>query len=401
VKRLILFLFAFVLAAIGTVRAGTWQTGPVQLSVDPETMQKEFLSRVDEVIGILSETNGAACMKVWLASREIKASANAAAAMGPGNPPPMAQLARELLGGERYDGLERACLAVSDGGEGELRRAARHVLSQALGSHAREEAWARQMNGILAALMEDEPVQGSPEEVFSLAESLAWLGNDAGEPILQSVLEEDGLPPGMTRQALEALSFLKKPFPPDVLEKLLSSGEAVVAYTAFDVSSSDRTAPLLQRAAKTQLARLRGLHGKRGSLPWNESVLLHKVCSVLGDGVRSGALSDAEKAEAKAVARYFIETGDGSLPERTVFLFADLCGEEDVGLLETLLESPSPILRAQAARGLGGCPPAVLERHRERLLVLQEDSDSMVRLFASNALQRLANAEKAEPAAGE
>ena len=397
-ERIIVFLLVFVFAASGIVRAETWESGPVQVPVDSETVHKEFLARVDEVIGILSAKNGAECLKVGLVALEIKTSAQAAAMAEKERAPSMERIVRKLLGDERYEELERACLAVSDGGEGELRRAARLLLSQTLGSHVREDVWSRDLNGILTALMEDKPVQVSPEELFSLAESLAWLGNGMGIPVLQSVLEEEGIPPVMAKEALEALAFLKEPIPPNVLEKLLLSDNALVAYTAFDISSSDRTTPLLQRTAGTQLARLRKLHASRGSLPWNERVLLRKACSVLGDGTRLGLPTDVERTKMKAFIRYFIETGDGDLPGRVVFLFADLCGEEDVELLETLLVDSSPVLRAQAARGLSRCPLAVLERHREQLLSLQEDSDSMVRLFSSNALQRLANAEKTETA---
>lgn len=389
---------AFLWVVLGLVAFGQGVAASVkyvQMPTSDEERHQQLLKDITVAMPMLSGKTKANYIQLEGLSRQIEALANIAERENHGEATGRTQIVRNLLGDDMYRTFEQSCLTGLEIGDEDLRVVARRILAQTLASHACEAQWDRQLRLELNALLKGENSSLSYAELFSLSESLAYLGMPTGMPILQDVLEDEDQPAAWKISAMKIMAKNNVSMPEIVLEKLLLSKEPVVAYSAFDCYQESWGQVFVLQAAKTQLNRIVDSHELHGTLTGQERTLLLSVGSALIVGHRLGKLSDDDKAFAKAKARHLLETGEVLIKERAIFLFAEFCGEEDEDLLQELMQSSSSILRSKAVYGLSHCPVEMLEKYREKLTELQNDADWQIRLFASNGLQKLANAEKA------
>lgn len=310
---------------------------------------------------------------------------------------PRSRIARSIFGEERYDSLEKKCLAALKSRDEDARIAARCFLARGLASRVCEEAWTREVREAMEEYKRTGDFGISRDECISLAENLAWLGNAAGKEVLLGVLRADKRPGMMTKRTILAMKAAGEPIPDGILEKLLLSADEIVACTAFESIHGDWKRPPALGAAQAQLERLARNHGRHGTLPAGELRLLMDAGSLLLAASRAGALPDGTKSAAKTAIRHFVECGDTVLAERAARLFGELAGEEDEGVLLSMMATDSTILRSSGTVGLCRCPVEVLERNLARLRELQEDPDWTVRFQAANGLQKLCDAGKIPP----
>lgn len=355
----------------------------------PEAMRKELGKCVDKAIRMLSGEEPLKLYEVESAATWVEAQ-TAAAAYGKAGP--RERGARGVLGTARCDALEKACLAALDSSSEDVRATARRILARTLGSRVREEEWAREVREMTGEYVQTGMLGTSVDELFSLAENLAYLGNPAGKAVLLDVLAAESRPVVLAQRAVLAMKALGEPLPDGLLSKLLRSPETRIARTAFDSVPGAWRKPLAVDAAQAQLERLWQKYDRDGSLSRDERYLLSDAGFVLFTASRERALPDGLAAAAKAAARHFVECDDRDLQEQAALLFGELAGEEDEELLVAMMSSRSERLRSRGAAGLMRCPVGTIERNLPRLRELQEDPAWAVRLQAANCLQKLANA---------
>ena len=398
--RAAILSLSVLLAAAAGLRAETVSftrtLGPEDFT--PEAMQKELGECVDKAIQMLSGEEPMQPSRVAAAEALIETQTAAAAYRKEWEGKPREQIARGLLGEERRDALEKACLAALESGDEDVRMAARHLLGESLGSRVREETWERELREAMEGFKRTGILPISLDECFSLAANLAYLGNPAGKEVLVDVLSSDSHSFLLRHEALKAMKALGELRPDGFLDKLLRSSDARIAYEAFDavgggVNGSWTTTPVME-AAEAQLVRLGGKYDREKSLSPEERHLLSTAGFVLVAASREGALPAGLAADAKAAVRHFVECADRDVQEAAALLFGELAGDEDEALLATMMASDSARLRSRGAAGLSRCSADTVERHLPRLRELQDDPSWQVRLQAANGLQTLANAGK-------
>jgi hypothetical protein len=357
----------------------------------PEAMRKELGKCVDKAIRMLSGEEPLKLYEVESAATWVEAQ-TAAAAYGKAGP--RERGARGFLGTARCDALEKACLAALDSSSEDVRATARRILARTLGSRVREDAWAEEVREAMEGFARTGIFPLSVDELFSLAENLAYLGNPVGKAVLLDVLAAESRPVVLAQRAVLAMKALGEPLPDGLLAKLLRSPETRIARTAFDSVPGAWRTPLAVDAAQAQLERLWQKYDRDGSLSRDERYLLSDAGFVLVSALREGTLSGSNgtAAAAKAAARHFVECDDRDLQEQAALLFGELAGEEDEEILVAMMSSRSERLRSRGAAGLMRCPVGTIERHLPRLRELQDDPAWEVRLQAANCLQKLANA---------
>ena len=395
---------AMVLGVLFAVSAGgraetisfTRTLGPEDFT--PEAMRKELREYVDKAIRILSGEEPMLPSHVAGAGALIETQTAAAAYDKEWEGKPRDQIARCLLGEERAAALEKACLAALESGDEDVRRLARGLLGESLGSRIREEAWERELREAMEGYKRTGILPISLDECFSLAANLAYLGNPAGKEVLVDVLSSDSHSFLLRHDALKAMKALGELRPDGFLDKLLRSTDARIAYEAFDAvgggANGSWTTPLVMEAAQAQLVRLGEKYDREGSLSLEEAHLLSTAGFALVVASREGALPDGLAAAAKAAARHFVECDDRDLQEKAALLFGELAGDEDEELLVAMLSSDSDRLLSRGAAGLSRCSAETVERHLPRLRELQDNTPWHVRLQVANCLQKLANAGK-------
>lgn len=307
---------------------------------------------------------------------------------------PREEIIRGRLGEKRCGALEEACLAGLETGDEDVRMAVNGLLARGLGSHVREEAWVRQLREKTEGYLQTGILAISLDEYFSLAESLAYLGNNTGRAVLLDVLQADRRPSLLAQRAILAMQAAGEPIPDEILDKLLRSSDAIVASTAFDAVPKGWTNALFVGAAQAQLERLAEKHRREGRLDGGEVQLLSVAGFACIFASREGTLPEDARETARAAARYFVQCEDRKLAESTATLFGELAGEEDEALAVSMMGSDSVMLRRSGVIGLFHCPPDVVERHLDRLRELQDAADPLTRLQVANCLQKLANAGK-------
>ena len=320
----------------------------------PEAMRKELREYVDKAIRILSGEEPMLPSYVAGAAALIETQTAAAAYDKEWEGKPREQIARGLLGEERAAALEKACLAALESGDEDVRRLARGLLGESLGSRIREEAWELELREAMEGYKRTGILPISLDECFSLAANLAYLGNPAGKEVLVDVLSSDSHSFFLRQDALKAMKALGELRPDGFLDKLLRSPDARIAYEAFDAVGSGAngcwTTPLVMEAAQAQLVRLGEKYDREGSLSLEEAHLLSTAGFALVVASREGALPDGLAAAAKAAA------GDKSPYEmyalfstvveqiRAQYVDADKCGYQDLvySALHGMLQSLDP-----------------------------------------------------------
>ncbi len=392
-KRVIVGIWATVLIAIGQGDAESIHHMVAPTGI--EERQAQLLKDVDEATQMLTGKASVEYGTLTSVALQVESWAEVIEMGEKKDASQRAQTTKQLLGDMRYNILERSCLIHLEDDDEKVRIVTRRVLAQTLGSHVRENQWAMQLRTELNSMVAEDNNSLSYDEVFSLSENLAYLGNPIGLPVLLGTIAEETSPSWAKINAMLALQRLKVSIPESRLETLMLDNDGLVASTAFDCAQDKMDQPFVLHVAKKQLERFDHKIENRVALTDDDINLLSDVGYVFRMRVRSETLTEGDKAFAKAVVKHLLETAPLAVKERVVYLFADLCGEEDEELLTTLIGSSSPILHAQAIYGLSRCPVEMLEKYRKKLTELQKDPDWKVRLFASNGLQKLANAEKA------
>lgn len=391
-------LLVWVAAAAGSRADGgsnvwskTWSSGPEDFT--PAAQDQFERDVADRAVRMLS---GEERMDLFSLENtaDLLASSTAAASYWPEwSGKSREEIIRGRLGEERCAALEQACLAaLAESGDEDVRMAVRGILARGLGSRVCEEAWVRQLQEKTEGFRQTGILAISLDEYFSLAESLAYLGNNAGREVLLDVLRAEKRPVLLLERALQAMQDADEPIPDEILDKLLRSPDADVAYATFNNAHKSWTQPLVVGAAKAQLERLAEKHRREGRLDAPEAHLLTLAALACRTSAREGTLPEDAKAAAKAAARYFVQCGNPTLAEPIACLFAQLAGEEDEDLIVSMMDTSK--FRASGVIGLFHCPVEVVERHLDRLRELQDDADPLTRLQVANCLQKLANAGK-------
>ncbi len=366
--------------------------GSVWLSL--EDLDKLAAEAVDKAIGMLSGEERMDLSVLRWAEYRLKMVSDLASHSPEWRGKSREEIVRGHLGEERCLALEQACLAALETGDEGVRMGVRDVLAGGLGSRVLEEAWVRQLRETSADSGETGVPETALDEYFSLAKTLASLGNNAGREALLDVLRAERPTVPLLDRAFRAMQAADEPIPDDILDPLLRSSDAPVAQAAFRHASKDGTNPLSAKAAGAQLERLDEKHRREGRLVWDDASLLWEVAGVCKRSLSEGTFPEDAKASAKAVARYFVQCGNPTLAKPAAALFIDLAGEEDEEVIASILASDVSMIRSSGLVGLSKCPVEVLERHLDRLRELQDDADFQTRLYVAKCLQKLVDAGK-------
>ena len=371
----------------------TWSYGPEDFT--PAAQDRFARDIADRAVRMLSGEERMDLFALENAAHLLATSTSAASYRPEWEGMSREEIVRGRLGEERCRALEQACVAaLAESGDEDVRMAVRAILAQGLVSRACEEAWVRQLQEKTEGFRQTGILAISLDEYFSLAENLAYLGNNAGREVLLDVLRTDRRPVALFKRALQAMLAADESIPDAILDPLLRSSDADVADAAFEAVPKDWAKPLVVRAAQAQLGRLEEKHRREGRLDRGEEQLLSASGFACIFASREGTLPEDARDAVRSAARYFAQCEDKNLAESASTLFGELAGEEDAELLVSMMASDSARLRARGVIGLFHCPVEVVERHLDRLRELQDDADPLTRLQVANCLQKLANAGK-------
>lgn len=388
VVLLIFFLFSFAQGAAVSKQGfeSSWADNPEALS--------RFLNRVDKISTVISDEKIDELKVLSLAwgieSRIKVILMNEIGVRRSYSPAERARAARQFLTPERYVTLEKFCLAQLISSQEKARILAMHLLTQSLGSEAGKNILRQRFLKGMEILQGDDEAADigiSPEELFALAEALAFLKDSSGIFMLESAFDSDNCPSDFKQRAIKAVAYLECPISDTTLTKLLESKDAAVVYTAFDCLREGRINRVFLSSAIQQLNVFSEGYHKGQKLSSAIKVLLLEVSSVIIEGIRQEYLSQNQIEKVKYTVNYLVSIGDEEVQARVGSIFAELADDGDYALIVCLLKSKSSMVRECAALALAKCSPQNIRKQKEVLLELLDDKSGMVRNFALYALR--------------
>ena len=367
---------------------------PDLLSLQNPSVVTQFLGRVDAVVRMLNGEEDIDVVRAMSVAQQIEARTELDLVKETEgktrvfNSAARSNAARELLSPARYLALENACIGQLESSNEVVRILSMRVLAQSLGSHKGKHHMEGLLKKGLKALQGDGEVTISPNELFAIAESLAYLNNHNGVEVLESALRSDGSPSFLKRRAIKALDYLGIPLSGRIESDLLLSDDAAVAYTAFDSIGSQTTNSVVVSAAIRQLQNLKTDYVNKQMLSRNQCTLLVKISTILVIASREGVLSKDQRDGIKTTVNFLADVQDENVQGRIGSLFAELANDEDSELISRLLKSDSTRVRSRAALALSQCSSKTIRSQKEVLIGLLDDSSADVRNFALYAVRR-------------
>jgi len=304
------------------------------------------------------------------------------------NPAARSRAAKGLLSPTRYSALENVCVGQLNSSNEVVRILSMRVLSQSLGSSAGKPHMESMLDESMKALQGDDEVTISPNELFAIAESLAYLKDTNGVKVLESVLRSDRSPSFLKRRAIKAIDYLGIPFSGKIESDLLLSDDAALAYTAFDSRGSQTTNSAVISAAIRQLQNLEADYVNKQMLSRNQCTLLLQIASIIKNASRKGILSKDQRDGVKKTVNFLADVQDENVQGRIGSLFAELANDQDSDLIGRLLQSDSARVRSRAALALSQCSSKSIRSQKDVLIDLLDDNSADVRNFALYALRK-------------
>jgi hypothetical protein len=300
------------------------------------------------------------------------------------------ELVTDLLKPSNYSLLEKYFLGQLESRKGEEVSTAMVFLGRCLYSANSIQPIRTSLGRYKEALSDDDPNNDpDPSVVFSAAEALAYLGDNAGVDVLASVLSSDTAGTSLKVRAMRALTNVEAQVSlVKLLGKYLRSPDANLSYRAFEILG-----PRLQdqrellEAAAEQLERLTQKIKQKQPLSYAERVLLGRVSLILSPAVRSSLIPEDDRSGIHRMTKDILVLGSEAEKAKISSLFADLAGDEDAEVIASMLNSASNKLRADAARSLARCTRTVRERFLSLLLRMLDANDTWEKNFALYALR--------------
>jgi hypothetical protein len=296
---------------------------------------------------------------------------------------------KEFLSLERYLALEKACVNKLKPGNENVRILAMHVLSKSLGSSAGKPYMEATLLNALKAIKDKEKMTISYEELFTVSENLAYLGNVEGLEMLKSTLGDDTCPSYLKARGIDALSYLGLTITSINAEHLFLSKDAKLAYKAFDsVDNLSGYKNTVIAAAIAQIQALKTVYTENKALSQNEQLLMMKLSRIIKTASREGTLSHDDLQKAKAVSVFFVGVDDAGIQEKAAALFAELANDDDSDLIARLFTSNSTDMREYASLAIAKCSHEAIHNQRKALIKMLDDSSKGVRNYALYALRK-------------
>lgn len=360
---------------------------------DPDTLSL-FLSHVDAVVRFFDE-NTIDEFKILSVAQGIETKTQVYLMRENGgcrlfSPAERARAARELLSPERYSMLERACAAQLTSTREDARILAMHILAQSLASDVGKPILKKRLSEAMQILQSDDETEDvgiSTEELFSIAEALAFLNDESGMPMLESALDLDSCPSSLKQRAIKAVAYRGRSLPDAILRNLFLSEDAAVAYRAFQMLGESPTNSVVLFSAIQQLD-----HFKRGYVEGQKlsnavELLLLEVTSIIKNAIRQGALPQIQRERIKKTVIFLVSVENVEVQACVGSLFAEMADDGDSALIAQLLLSDSASVRSRAALALARCSPQVIRSQKDVLLGLLDDKSVEVRNFSLYALR--------------
>ena len=305
------------------------------------------------------------------------------------------RLAKEILGIELYNELESHLLKVVEAmTDVNGVQVALRVLGRGLSSPRARPILKKLLQDSIKKL--EDPNDGNvphPHIFIGLAEALCYMSDESGLDVLDAVLKWEDDPSGSaTREAaILALASLATTKAKAVLlcnsDRVLSSENAIVAYSAFDyLRLFDEFKPAISHAACQQLVRL--ADAEESTLAREDLMVLTEISLVIRDRIQRNELTESERDAIKQAAMAIITQKSVKYGERVALLFAMLAGNQDAENIAKLITSQSTHVKAQGIRSLVNCDREIQKRFLPDLIRLLDDPYWYTRDIALYVIRR-------------
>ena len=323
------------------------------------TMTKQFIESARE--GVLDYRSG-----IGLSDRiAAEVQLDIIQTQEPNTPQARRSSCVRILGVGAYQQIEDYCIQVfRSSKKTEDVFIALNMLGKALSSEKGKPLIKEKCVGDLRFLMDDDEANDpSPTVLFAVAESLCYLGDDAGIEVLSSVIGSENTTASMKCASLRALFTLSSVAARATLMRfsveLLKSDNAAVAYCAFDgLAEYQELDDVLISMALYQLENL-SKETQQTEFDDDSLILLGRVSRLLAHENDTDSLSAQQKATIKKSVLRILQSGKSQEQERVASLFSRLAESDDKEIINNLLKSSSPRVRTEGVRSILGCDASV------------------------------------------
>lgn len=298
---------------------------------------------------------------------------------------------KEVLTPDLYAALESACVSRLTSRDEDVQAAAFRLLARSLRSDAAEEWMQTRLLRALEYLELKGDVLEAPfsfQELFLLAEGLAYIDNMEGLPVLKSAAMGEDRSSSIRTRAIEAFAILGGDFSDEPLSELLMLEDALAAYAAFEYVALARPNRAVTSASVHHLVRLQRGLSKKGEFSEEELALLRRVSLPLRSAILTGGLSDNEARDTKVAVIVLMTDDDPAVQSSVASLYPSVCGDADSFITIPLLENESTEVRAYACLAMEKCSIATIRGQKDALIKLLDDDDELVRTYALFALKK-------------
>lgn len=392
--------YIFILLACGVLQSvASEKNGKQKVDIDFQTLNdssvaEKLLGRIDIAVDMLNGKEEINILKISSLMPSLKARVkmhlyekNRTKSFKEASLSARREVAEDILGSDRYQRLEKACLDNLKSSNTDLRIECIKMLTQGLGSEKPLNDLNAELKNALEMISEGKANPLTPLELFAVAEGLAYLKDPSGSEILYSVLRTEDSPVILKLRAIEAIGYANASLNDRIKTGLFLSKNAHVAYKAFDAFAENFGEPVNFEAAIKQLDRLHEDCQDDGELSRDQRGLLLHLSVELRLSIRKNNLSPKQVQALKGKVKQILETNDPVVQEEIVGLFADLAGDEDIDLIRRLLASDSPDVSSIAALALAHCSKETIKQQADILFGMLESESRKVRNYALFALQ--------------